>query len=141
MICGLFVRQTKFVAGLDDGEFASGDPSPVTADGVFRSIKLATDKKLNAPLKGLRIAVQGLGHVGFDLCRRLDQAVGAKLIVTDINTEVLQKAKSAFGAKIVTPDDIYGVDADIYAPCALGATLNPKTLRTTKSFCHCGGRQ
>ena len=123
--------QTKFVAGLDDGEFASGDPSPVTADGVFRSVKLAADKKLNAPLKGMRIAVQGLGHVGFDLCRRLD-AVGAKLIVTDINTDVLQKAKSAFGAKIVTPDDIYGVDADIYAPCALGATLNPKTLEQLK---------
>lgn len=124
-------RQTKYAAGLADGDFASGDPSPVTADGVFRSIKLAADRKLNAPLKGLRIAVQGLGHVGFDLCRRLDQA-GAKLIVTDINTDVLQKAKSAFGAKIVAPDDIYGVDADIYAPCALGATLNPKTLEQLK---------
>lgn len=124
-------RQTKYAAGLDDGEFASGDPSPVTADGVFRSIKLAADKKLGAPLKGLRIAVQGLGHVGYDLCRRLD-AVGAKLIVTDINTDVLQNAESEFGAKIVAPDDIYAVDADIYSPCALGATLNPQTLEKLK---------
>lgn len=120
-------RHTNYVAGLNDGEFASGDPSPVTADGVFRCIKLATEKKLNTSLKGQRVAVQGLGHVGYDLCRRLDQA-GAKLIVTDINTEILQTAESEFGAKVVSPDDIYGVDADIYAPCALGATLNPKTL-------------
>ncbi len=124
-------RQTNYVAGLDDGEFASGDPSPVTADGVFRSIKLAADKKMNSSLKGLRIAVQGLGHVGFDLCKRLDHA-GAELIVTDINSEILRTAESEFGAKIVVPDDIYAVDADIYAPCALGATLNPKSLDQLK---------
>lgn len=123
--------QTEFVAGLNEGEFASGDPSPVTADGVFRSIKLGAQKKLGTGLKGLRISVQGLGHVGFDLCRRLD-AVGAKLIVADINADVLAQAESQFGATIVAPDDIYAVEADIYAPCALGATINAQTVEILK---------
>ncbi|PHR60360.1 MAG: amino acid dehydrogenase [Robiginitomaculum sp.] len=124
-------EHTKFVAGLDDGEFASGDPSPVTADGVFRSIELAVGKKLASPLKGLRVSVQGLGHVGYDLCRRLHN-VGAKLIVTDINTDILKRAEDEFGAKIVAPDDIYEVEADVYAPCALGATINPNTIEQLK---------
>ncbi|MBL4870280.1 MAG: Glu/Leu/Phe/Val dehydrogenase [Robiginitomaculum sp.] len=124
-------QQTSFVAGLNDGEAASGDPSPVTADGVFRAVRLAADKKLNAPLKGLRISVQGLGHVGYDVCRRLSIA-GAHLIVTDINAELMRKTESAFGAKLVAPDDIYGVDADIYVPCALGATINENTIDVLK---------
>lgn len=124
-------EQTHYVGGLNDGEFASGDPSPVTADGVFRSIQLGAEKKLNSTLKGLRISVQGLGHVGYDLCRRLDVA-GAKLIVTDLNTDVLAQAQSQFGAEIVAPDDIYGVETDIYAPCALGATINPQTVDQLK---------
>ncbi|PHR92179.1 MAG: amino acid dehydrogenase [Robiginitomaculum sp.] len=123
--------QTKYVAGLNEGASASGDPSPVTADGVFRCIKLAADKKLGTSLKGMRISVQGLGHVGYDLCRRLDEA-GAQLIVADINTSLVEKAQSRFGAKTVTPDDIYAVEADIYAPCALGATLNPDTIEQLK---------
>lgn len=123
--------QTDYVAGLDDGDAASGDPSPVTADGVFRSIQLAAREKFDQSLKGLRVSVQGLGHVGYDLCRRLDVA-GAQLIVTDIHTPVLEKAESEFGAKVVAPDDIYAVDADIYAPCALGATVNAQTIEQLK---------
>lgn len=123
--------QTQYVGGLDDGEFASGDPSPVTADGVFRSIKLGVDIKLGSSLKGIVVAVQGLGHVGYDLCRRLDKA-GAKLIVTDLNWEVLKMAAQEFGAKIVAPEDIYACRADVYAPCALGATLNVRTIEKLK---------
>jgi len=120
-------QQTTFVAGLDEGAAASGNPSPITADGVFRSLETAAQKKMGRTLDGLVIAVQGLGHVGFEVCHLLSKA-GAKLIVTDINSEVLEQAKARFGAEIVAPDDIYGVDADIFSPCALGAVINPHTI-------------
>ena len=120
-------KQTKYVAGLTEGEAASGDPSPVTADGVFRCIRLAADKKLGSSLRDVRIAVQGLGHVGYDVCRRLHEA-GAKLIVTDINQAVVKQTAQEFDAVVVGLDEIYSVDADIYAPCALGATINLDTI-------------
>ncbi|MEE9272843.1 MAG: Glu/Leu/Phe/Val dehydrogenase dimerization domain-containing protein [Robiginitomaculum sp.] len=119
--------QTKYVAGLDEGEAASGDPSPVTADGVFRSIVLAVRKKMGCGVEGLSVAVQGLGHVGYDVCARLHGA-GANLIVTDINQYVLKKAREQFGAKVVDLDAIYDADVDIFSPCALGAILNQETL-------------
>ncbi|WP_236905560.1 NAD(P)-dependent oxidoreductase [Collimonas arenae] len=77
-------------------------------------------------LEGLTVAVQGLGNVGYDYARRL-RAAGAKLIVTDIDQVALERARSELGAEVVAPDAIYDVQADIYAPCALGATLNPAT--------------
>ena len=123
--------QTQFVAGLDDGEAASGDPSPVTADGVFRCIRLAVRKKMNSELQGKTIAVQGLGHVGYHVCRLLTQA-GAKLIVTDINASVLRQAQEELGAIIVDPDAIYTVHADVFAPCALGAVINPDTIHVLR---------
>ncbi|PHS36948.1 MAG: amino acid dehydrogenase [Robiginitomaculum sp.] len=123
--------QTKYVAGLDEGDAASGDPSPVTADGVFRCIKLAADKR-GIALKGARVAVQGLGHVGYTVCKLLN-AVGAKLVVTDINTDAVKKVCSDFGAKMVTPDEIYAQDVDIFSPCALGAILNPDTVDQLKA--------
>jgi leucine dehydrogenase len=124
--------QTQYVGGLMAGEAASGDPSPVTADGVFRSICVGYFKKTgNKSLKGARVNVQGLGHVGFNLCQRLHRA-GAILTVTDINTAVLKKAGAECGAKIVEPDDIYDVEADIFAPCALGAVINDDTINRLK---------
>lgn len=120
--------QTRYVAGLTDGEEASGDPAPVTADGILRSIRLAAHMKLGKDkLKGVRVAVQGLGHVGYNLCKLLHTA-GARLVVTDINKEVLSQAVSDFDAVIVAPDDIYDADVDIFAPCALGAVINPETI-------------
>jgi leucine dehydrogenase len=79
-------------------------------------------------LEGLTVAVQGLGHVGYDYARRL-HAAGAKLVVADIDRAALERARDELGAEIVAVDAIYDVQADIYAPCALGATLNPDTLR------------
>ena len=125
-------QKTKYVAGLDEGEAASGDPSPVTADGVFRCIRLGVEKKMERSLKGITVAVQGLGHVGFDVCERLDKA-GAKLVVTDINTEAVKRAVEEFGARAVAPDQIYAVNADVYAPCALGATINKDTIEILKA--------
>ena len=120
--------QTKYVAGLDEGVAASGDPSPVTAEGVFRGLHVAAEHALGqSDLRGMRVAVQGLGHVGYALCERLHEA-GARLWVADINPEVLKKAEHEFDAIIVDPDDIHAVDVDIFAPCALGGAVNPQTI-------------
>lgn len=125
--------QTNFVAGLDEGPAASGDPSPVTAEGVFRGVKVAVRHALGLEsLKGLHVAVQGLGHVGYGVCERLHNA-GAQLIVADINTAVLDQAKAEFGAIIVEPEAIHAVTADVYAPCALGGAVSSATLPQIKA--------
>jgi leucine dehydrogenase len=118
--------KTKFVAGLDEGDAASGDPSPVTADGVFRCIKLAASKR-GLDLNGATIAVQGLGHVGYTVCKLLHEA-GTKLVVADINKGAVRSAANEFNAKTVDPDEIYAQAADVFSPCALGAILNPDTI-------------
>lgn len=124
--------QTDFVAGLPEGENASGDPSPLTADGVYRCLKAGVSHRLKRDnVSGLTVSVQGIGHVGWALCEHLHKA-GAKLIVTDINQDALTKAKAEFGAKIVEPNEIYSVDADVFAPCALGRAINPDTLPQLK---------
>ncbi|MGB0906718.1 MAG: Glu/Leu/Phe/Val dehydrogenase dimerization domain-containing protein [Maricaulaceae bacterium] len=125
--------QTPYVAGLDTGEAASGDPSPVTADGVFRGLKVAIKHGLKAQkFEGLTVAVQGLGSVGYALCGHLHKA-GAKLLVADINADVLTKAKAEFGAEVVAPEAIHAATADIYAPCALGGAVNPNTIGEIKA--------
>ena len=126
-------KETPFVLGLDDPKWGSGDPSPVTADGVFRSTLRAVKRLWNQDdLNGLTVAVQGVGHVGGYLADKL-HAAGAKLIVTDVNEPVLREVAERTNATIVKPDEIYDVDAQIYAPCALGATLNEKTLPRLKA--------
>jgi len=117
--------ETDHVTGLSG---TSGDPSPVTAFGVFRGIKAAAHAKYGSDdLSGKTVAVQGLGHVGYYLCEHLHDD-GAKLIVTDIDQERVKRVVSEFGAEAVAPDAIYGVAADIYAPSALGATVNDDTI-------------
>jgi leucine dehydrogenase len=122
-------RKTSYVAGMG----ANGDPSPFTALGCFVGAQAAVKHHLKRDsVEGLTVALQGLGNVGYDYARQLS-AAGAKLIVADINEDALQRAKAEFGATIVGIDDIYDVEADIYAPCALGATLNPATLARLKA--------
>jgi leucine dehydrogenase len=107
---------------------ASGDPSPVTAYGVYRGIKAAAMARYGSDdLAGKTVAVQGLGHVGYYLCENL-AAEGATLVVTDIEKERVERIVRKFDAKAVAPDAIYGVQAEIYAPSALGATVNDQTL-------------
>ncbi len=121
-------KVTPYVLGLNDGPEASGDPSPVTAEGVFRSTLLAARRLWKQDdLTGLTVSVQGIGHVGGYLADKL-YAAGAKLIMTDVNTALLAEVAARTNAEVVAPDAIYDVKADIYAPCALGATLNPQTL-------------
>lgn len=125
-------EETSYVAGLENGDFASGDPSPVTARGVYLCLKRAVEYKLSQPeLKGVRIAIQGLGHVGGHLAQML-HADGAKLFVTDLNKEVIAEAVDQFSATPVALDDIYDVAADVFCPCAMGACLNHDTVNRLK---------
>lgn len=118
-------KETNHVLGL---EGKSGDPSPVTAYGVFTGLKAAVKHRLQRDdLEGLKVSVQGLGHVGYYLCRHLHEQ-GAKLIVTDINKESVDRVVEEFGAQAVDTDDIYHQEVDVYAPCALGATINDNTI-------------
>lgn len=121
-------RKTQWVAGLPDGEHAGGDPSPVTAQGVFSGIYAALRSLGQASdLGGKTVAVQGLGHVGMSLAGLLHNA-GANLIVADVNQERLQKATKAFGARVMDVGTIHTAEADIFAPCAVGGILNDQTL-------------
>ncbi|WOT06511.1 Leu/Phe/Val dehydrogenase [Shewanella youngdeokensis] len=123
-------EETPYMAGL---EGKSGDPSPFTALGTFLGIKAAVKHQRGLDsLKGLKISVQGVGHVGYYLCRHL-HAEGAELIVTDINQASLDKVATEFGATVVAPQEIYHQDVDVYAPCALGATINDTTIPLLKA--------
>ncbi|WP_299006581.1 Glu/Leu/Phe/Val dehydrogenase dimerization domain-containing protein [uncultured Shewanella sp.] len=123
-------QETPYMAGL---EGKSGDPSPYTALGTYLGIKAAVKHQRNLDsLKGLTISVQGVGHVGYYLCRHLHED-GAKLIVTDIHQANIDRVVNEFGALAVKPDDIYHQNVDIYAPCALGATINDHTIPQLKA--------
>ncbi|WP_407268309.1 branched-chain amino acid dehydrogenase [Radiobacillus sp. PE A8.2] len=126
-------EETNFVTGISPTYGSSGNPSPVTAYGVYQGIKAAAREAFGSDvLEGKKIAVQGVGSVAYTLCEHLHQE-GAQLIVTDINEEAVKRAVEAFGAKAVDPNDIYAVECDIYAPCALGATINDDTIPQLKA--------
>ena len=121
----IIARETRFAAGLRG---RSGDPSPVTAYGVYRGIQAAVAHKLGTTsLAGLTIAVQGLGHVGRLVCERL-AGDGANLVVADIDAKLTTDIASSLGARPVDPSTIHTLDVDIYAPCALGAVVNDQTV-------------
>ena len=121
--------ETKNVSGLAG---RSGDPSPVTAHGVFRAIQASAKERWGQDdVANRTIAVQGCGHVGYFLAKELHES-GAHLVVTDIDPERVRRAVNDFGARAVAPDEIYGVTADIFAPCALGAVINDKTIPQLK---------
>lgn len=121
-----FLRErTPNVTGTTVG--GSGNPSPVTAHGVFLGIKAALKHRGVSTLDGVHVAVQGLGSVGWTLCEKL-HAEGARLSVTDIDAARMEQAKDAFGATPVALDDILKVNADVFAPCALGGVLSAETI-------------
>ena len=124
-----YVRmETGYVTGISQALGGSGDPSPVTAYGVFIGMKAAIKERLNkTEFSGLKISVQGLGSVGMSLCEYLYNA-GAELFVTDLDQVVMGQAVDRFSATPVESDAIYDLDVDVYAPCALGATINPDTV-------------
>src|SRR3954452_15486212 len=121
--------ETTNVSGLAG---RSGDPSPVTAHGVFRAIQASAKERWGSDdLSSRTVSVQGCGHVGYYLAKELHEA-GAKLIVTDIDPERVKPVVTEFGARSVAPDEIYAVKADIFAPCALGGIINDKTIGQLK---------
>lgn len=122
-------KETSHVVGLPG---KSGDPSPVTAFGVYMGMKACSKVQFGTDsLSGKCIGVQGVGHVGQYLVKHLTDE-GAKVFVTDIHDDTLRHVSNTYGASIVAPADIYDLDMDIYAPCALGATINDETLPKLK---------
>ncbi|GBC76747.1 Leucine dehydrogenase [bacterium HR08] len=120
--------ETRYVSGLSPAHGGGGDPAPVTAFGVIQGMQACVQEKLGRDsLKGLSVAVQGLGHVGFNLAARLLEE-GAHVIGADIDPEKVERARSELKIEIASPEEIYDVDADIFAPCALGAVLNDHTI-------------
>jgi len=121
--------ETKHVAGLPG---KSGDPSPVTAYGVYMGMKASAKIQFGSDsLAGKKVAVQGVGHVGEYLVGHL-QKEGAEIFISDIHEDTLNRVSQEYGASVVGLDAIYDVDMDIYAPCALGATVNDDTLKRLK---------
>jgi len=123
-------EETSFVSGLpQDGHSAGGDPSPWTALGVFLGIEAAAKARLGKDsLAGLTVAVQGVGHVGFHVCRLLHDA-GAKIMIADVNRNNLKQVTDAIPATVVSPLEVLFQDVDILAPCALGNILNSESIR------------
>ncbi len=131
--------ETSFVSGLPPEFGGSGDPSPFTALGAFEGIKASVKYKLKKKdIRGIKVAVQGVGHVGYYLCEMLHEA-GAELIVTDIFEDKIDAVVNDFGAKSVPEDEIYSVDAEVFAPCALGAIVNDDTIKRMKFKIIAGG--
>lgn len=121
----IIAEHTDYVASLSKH---NGDPSPSTAKGVLRGIQAAVAFKLGKEsLNGLHIAVQGLGHVGYELARHLHE-LGASLTVADISPAAVELAVTEFGAKAVNTDVIHKVPCDVFSPCALGAIINDLTI-------------
>ena len=131
-------KQTRFVAGLDGHAAASGDPSPVTAEGVFRGVQLCVRRALGRELDGVTVAIQGVGHVGALLAGKL-AAAGAKLVMTDVNAEALREVAGRTGARVVAPGDIFDAPADVFAPCALGGAISSETLPRLSARIIAGG--
>jgi leucine dehydrogenase len=124
---------TKHVTGIDVAHGGSGDPSPFTALGVRRGIEACVEFKLKkSSLNGVHVAVQGVGHVGYHLCKELANA-GAKLSVADVDPLKSERAHREFGAEIVPLDRIFEVACDVIAPCALGSALNDETIPRMKA--------
>jgi leucine dehydrogenase len=130
-----YVREkTQFVSGLPQSEGdAGGDPSPWTALGCFEGIEAAAHARLGTDsVKGLRVAVQGVGHVGLHLCRLLHEA-GAELIIADVNGDNLKMTTDELPATVVAPSELLFADVDVLAPCALGNILTSATIPKVKA--------
>ncbi|HEY2750625.1 Glu/Leu/Phe/Val dehydrogenase [Phenylobacterium sp.] len=131
-------KHTRYVAGLEGHSGASGDPSPVTAEGVFRGITLGVRRALNRDLDGVTVAIQGVGHVGAYLADKL-HAAGAKLVIADVNEHALREVAERTGARVVAPGAIFDVNAEVFAPCALGGAVNEDTLPRLRAKVIAGG--
>jgi leucine dehydrogenase len=130
----ILAQETRYVSGRKQrGSAAGGNPAPKTAFGVFLGMRAAVELKLGrTSFDGLTVAVQGVGQVGYHLCKLL-QSAGAKLIVADVHAQSAERAAREFGAKVATPDEVLYADADIVAPCALGGVLTHEGVARLKA--------
>ncbi|MEQ6356068.1 Glu/Leu/Phe/Val dehydrogenase [Lysinibacillus sp. M3] len=129
----LIHEETNYVTGISPAFGSSGNPSPVTAYGVYLGMKAAAKEAFGSDsLEGRTISVQGLGNVAYKLCEYLHNE-GAKLVVTDINQAAIDRVVNDFDATAVAPEEIYSQEVDIFAPCALGAILNDETIPQLKA--------
>ena len=128
----VIATRTPYVLGTSKASGGHGDPSLLTAVGVWRGIEAAVKFKLNRSLEGIHVAMQGIGHVGYPLAKRLYNA-GAKLTVCDINKVATEQAAREFKATVVDTEAIYGVNCDVFAPCALGGIINLKNVNQLKT--------
>jgi leucine dehydrogenase len=132
-------EETAYVHGLPSDKSAGGDPSPFTAQGVFLGMKAALKHRFNqTDFKGARVLVQGVGSVGYNLCKLL-HAAGADISIADINRHKLERVQNEMAAKIVAIDELHDLDVDIFAPCAMGAVLNEATIPKLKAKIIAGG--
>jgi leucine dehydrogenase len=120
--------ETKYVTGLSEKMGGSGDPSPFTAFGVYMGMKACAKEAYGKDsLEGKTVAVQGVGHVGYFLVKHLSEE-GAKIIVSDLSEEKIKEVAKEFKVEVMNEEELYDSRMDIYAPCALGATVNDNTL-------------
>ncbi|MCH7524194.1 MAG: Glu/Leu/Phe/Val dehydrogenase [Bacteroidetes bacterium] len=124
---------TPYVTGISEDKGGAGNPSPITAYGVFMGMKAAAKYKFGTDiLEDKKVLVQGIGHVGESLVENLVNE-GADVIIDDINEERLQEVSNKYGVTIYRGNDLYSEDIDIYSPCALGATVNDDTIYKIKA--------
>ncbi|PRY11030.1 leucine dehydrogenase [Pontibacter ummariensis] len=124
--------ETEHVSGLPESMGGGGDPSPVTAYGTYMGMKAAAKKAFGTDaLSGKKVSVQGVGHVGGYLVELLAKE-NAEVYITDIYEDRLREVSNKYGAKVVSMDEIYDLDVDIYSPCALGGTINDNTINRLK---------
>ena len=129
----VIAERTPYVIGATRTHKYEGDPSPYTALGVLRGIEAAVQFKLNRDdLNNTPVAIQGAGHVGAALCRLLSER-GAKITICDKQTEAAELCASRWNATVVPPDEIYGVECDVFAPSAMGGVINFDTLSQLKA--------
>lgn len=124
-------KATKYVLGIEGVAGSSGDPSPVTARGAFQAFRATVDELGADSFAGLRVAIQGVGHVGYGICELLHKA-GAQLIVSDISQESCERAKQNFGARVSLGDKILDEPCDIFSPNARGGVLNQESIPRLK---------
>lgn len=125
-------ERTQYASGVVEGGKHGGDPSPSTAYGTFVGLKAAVKHRLDkASLSGVKVAIQGVGNVGYYLAKYLSDE-GAELIVADIFDAHVERAAKELGARVVSPNEIYAVNADVFAPCAMGGSVNSDTIEQLK---------
>lgn len=134
----LMAQRTPYVSGIRASERFGGDPSPVTARGVFLGIRAAVRHRLGRDLYGIRVAVQGAGNVGYHLICLLHEA-GATIVAADFDKSRIQRVVTEFGVESCSPDDILTSEVDVLAPCALGSAINNGSIDSIRAKVIAGG--